>query len=213
MVILYEYFLAKLFQPLPSLGSQCHNQPHLASFPDWEVIVNVHMTVVSSPTSGLSYLMTVEFSVSIESYSACGNGCTDRIHTLKKHWNKSCVDWQTSRPPALIQCDCCWCTPTSSRWCSQSSVRVESQRLGERQSNKVSASFLENTSFIECALQEISGAWVDTKSRIIEATCISSGDRGQPCVTSCSQCEQQKPWWRPVNKAIVVLCVRTCKHN
>ena len=92
----------------------------------------------------------------------------------------------------------------------QSSVWVESQRLGERQSNKVSASFLENTSFIECALREISGAWVDTKSRIIEATCISSGDRGQPCVTSCSQCEQQKPWWRPVNKAIVVLCVRTC---
>ena len=39
-----------------------------------------------------------------------------------------------------------------------------------------------------------------------KASYIPSGDRGWPCVSSRFQCEQQKPWWWPANKAIVI-CV------
>ena len=46
---------------------------------------------------------------------------------------------------------------------------------------------------------------------LIEATYIVTGDRGQPCVTSCFQCEQQNPWWWPANEAsnFVCMCLRT----
>ena len=70
-----------------------------------------------------------------------------------------------------------------------------------------------NSSFNECVLWENSGACVHTKSRGIKATCIISGDRGQPCVSLCSQCDQQKPWWRPANEAKVILCVHIYRHN
>ena len=73
--------------------------------------------------------------------------------------------------------------------------------------------FWMNGSFDECVLQEVSGACVHTKPRGIEATCIISGNRGRPHVSSRFQCEQQKPWRWPVNKSIVFLCVCVYKHN
>ena len=42
------------------------------------------------------------------------------------------------------------------------------------------------------------------KLRGIKATCIISGDRGQPCVSS--YCEQQKPRQWPANKASEFVC-------
>ena len=51
---------------------------------------------------------------------------------------------------------------------------------------------------------------VDTKLRSIKATCIINGDRGQPRISSLSQCEQQKLWWRQENKAFYL---RVCKHS
>ena len=65
----------------------------------------------------------------------------------------------------------------------------------------------------ERVLQEISRACVKTKPRGIEATCIISGNRGQPRISSRFRCKQQKPWRWPANKAIVFLYVRVYKHN
>ena len=59
---------------------------------------------------------------------------------------------------------------------------------------------------LERVVQEISSVCVDTKPRGIKATCIVSGDRGRSRVSSRFQCEQQKPWQWPANKAIVI-CV------
>ena len=60
----------------------------------------------------------------------------------------------------------------------------------------------ENGSFNEHVLQEISGACVHTKPRGIEATCIVSGDRERPRVSSRSQCKQHKTWRWPENEAM-----------
>ena len=46
------------------------------------------------------------------------------------------------------------------------------------------AAFLKNSSFAERVLREINGTCVNTKRRGIEATCIVSGDREQPRISS-----------------------------
>ena len=53
------------------------------------------------------------------------------------------------------------------------------------------AAFWKNGSFAERLLQETSGACVHTKPRSIEATCIVSGERGQPHISLNPQCKQQ----------------------
>ena len=53
-------------------------------------------------------------------------------------------------------------------------------------------------SFAEHELWKIYSACVDTKLRGIEATCIFSGDRERPHISS--YCKQRRPRWRPANK-------------
>ena len=53
------------------------------------------------------------------------------------------------------------------------------------------AAFWKSGSFPERLLQEISGAYVHTKPRSIEATCIVSGERGRPHISLNPQCKQQ----------------------
>ena len=44
---------------------------------------------------------------------------------------------------------------------------------------------------------------------LIEATCIVSGNRVQPHISSGFQCKQQNPWWWLANKAIVIVFTNT----
>ena len=49
--------------------------------------------------------------------------------------------------------------------------------------------FWRNGSLAKCLLWEISSAYIDTKIRGIEATCIVSGDKRQSHVRSHFQCK------------------------
>ena len=53
---------------------------------------------------------------------------------------------------------------------------------------------LDEWSFAEHVLWEIRGACVNTKVIGVEATCIASGDRGWPHVSTYWEC-MAKPWW------------------
>ena len=104
---------------------------------------------------------------------------------------------------------------SSSRAYALSSLRSLRSLIHVRSTIKTTAvAFWKNGSFDERVLQEISGACVHTKPRDIEATCIISGDRGRPRVSSHSQCKQHKTWQSSENEVMYSnLCVHVSKHS
>ena len=139
---------------------------------------------------------------------------TWQVHDMTSSWHHLCTVsfWKYAPPPPLFahyfeaKVGRGVCSNIQLVSCIRPSLCSSQSLIHVRVTITMTAvAFWKNSSFAECILWEISSARVDTKLRDIEIACIISGDRGRPRVSSCSQCEQQKPWWWPANKTTVIL--------